>query len=134
MDDPGEPLIGQSARLAQARLICEHAAPWPHPVQLLSGDMNVSAANDVITRFAAAGWVDTWAETGAAPNPGDTYHGFEGDACTVHTGKIDWIFRQGACRTTAAEIVVDTVDGRFPSDHYFLLADLEIQEPLEKLP
>jgi len=126
LDDPARPEVGQSARLAQAGLIDQHCAAWTQPVQLLSGDLNVPADNAVIARFLDAGWVDTWTETGGAPDPCDTYHGFQGPECGMHTGKIDFIFRRGRSRTAATEIVTDTVDGRFPSDHYFLVADIDL--------
>jgi endonuclease/exonuclease/phosphatase family metal-dependent hydrolase len=41
-------------------------------------------------------------------------------------GKIDWIFARGATRVVGAAIIRDSRDGRFPSDHYFVSADVEL--------
>ena len=39
---------------------------------------------------------------------------------------MDWIFARGEVRTVDAAIVTDSVDGRFPSDHYFVSATVEV--------
>jgi hypothetical protein len=41
-------------------------------------------------------------------------------------GKIDWIFARGATRVVGAEIIRDSRDDRFPSDHYFVSADFQL--------
>ena len=55
-------------------------------------------------------------------------------SCNVRTsganetelGKIDWIFTRGALVPTAAKIIRDAEDGRYPSDHYFISTTLKI--------
>lgn len=117
---------GQTAREQQARLINEDAAAFPelYP-QALLGDMNAPGTNPAIQSFLRAGWVDTYAEIHGPDDPGNTYHGFEGPALVRQEGKIDWIFCRGRLRIVGADIVRDARDGRYPSDHYFLTADVE---------
>lgn len=118
--------IGQTAREQQARLVNEDAAAYPewHP-QVLCGDMNADATNPAILSFFYAGWKDTYEIVHGERNPGPTYHGFLGQGFQGPMGKIDWIFSRGRLATTAAEIIRDERDGHYPSDHYFLSADLE---------
>ncbi len=59
-----------------------------------------------------------------AGEPGHTFHRFQGPAFASHTGKMDWVMVRGPATAVGAEIVRDSVDGRYPSDHYFVLADL----------
>jgi len=76
------------------------------------------------------GWHDTHEDLHGAEEPGLTAHQFRGEefAATEQgqaRGKIDYIFRRGPLRTIAAEIIRDRRDGRYPSDHYFVSAELE---------
>jgi len=59
-------------------------------------------------------------------DPCDTFHQFQGPAFPHHSGKIDWIFTRGAVRTLGAAIISDAVGGRYPSDHYFISADIAL--------
>lgn len=120
--------VSQAAREGQAGVINEDAAAYPKDFpQLLTGDMNAEAGNPAIVRFREAGWRDTWQEARGEENPGRTFHGFEGPAWQGrHVTRIDWIFARGPVRTTAAEVVRDHEGGRYPSDHYFITADVQL--------
>jgi endonuclease/exonuclease/phosphatase family metal-dependent hydrolase len=117
---------GQTAREQQARLINEDASGYPidYP-QFLCGDMNATIDNPAIAAFLAGGWVDTYGTLPDAPDPGNTFHNFRGPAYDQPVGKIDWIFCRGRVRPVGAEIVRDACEGRYPSDHYFIAADVE---------
>jgi len=117
--------ISQPARVNQMRLILEDSAAYAVDFpQILTGDLNCNAANEVITAVFKAGWVDTYQEMFANPDPGNTFHGFQGPAATSQDGKIDWIFVRGGLKTTSAEIITSNDRGRYPSDHYFVSADV----------
>ncbi len=118
--------ISQPARENGARLICEDALAYPagYP-QILTGDMNCDAANPAIDIFLNAGWKDSYASVHETPDPGFTYHGFQGPAYRSDIGKMDWIFFRGGIRVLSAEIVRDSRNGRYPSDHYFVMAGLD---------
>jgi endonuclease/exonuclease/phosphatase family metal-dependent hydrolase len=50
-----------------------------------------------------------------------TFNGFHG----VTTGpKIDYVFAEAEAHVSAAEILRDNMDGRYPSDHFPVTADI----------
>ena len=117
----------QPAVEGQARIINEDAAVYaPTYPQLLTGDMNANATNPGIQAFMEAGWVDTYAEIHEELDPCNTFHKFRGDQHDGKLGKIDWVFCRGNVDVEGAEIVKDSQDGRFPSDHFFIIADCEV--------
>lgn len=116
--------VSQPAREGQARVINEDAAAYPpdYP-QVLAGDMNASASNPAIAILKDAGWLEACEGFPAAGADQCTFHGF--GMAQRHTERIDWIFTRGPVKATSAEIVRDMPGGRYPSDHYFVLADLD---------
>lgn len=121
--------IGQTARENQARLIVEDSSAYPDEYpQLLTGDMNCDHANAAIKTYKKGGWQDTYAAIHGTEDPGHTFHAFMGPEFTSSShrqksiGKMDWIFYRGKVQVTGAEVVKDSVNGRFPSDHYFVAA------------
>jgi len=119
--------VSQPARENQARLIAEDTRAFPDECpQLLTGDMNCDAANKAVHTLIEGGWRDTYEAVHGTADPGHTFHEFQGPAHASEIGKMDWIFVRGSARILGAEIVTDSRDGRFPSDHYFVTADLEL--------
>ena len=119
---------GQQAREEQARMLVEASLSFD-PVgipQLLTGDMNVNLKNRAIAVLKEGGWQDTYAVIHGPKDPGFTFHGFLGERREKKGKKIDWIFSRGDVKTLAAEIIRDGRDGRYPSDHYFLSATVEL--------
>lgn len=118
--------VSQRARENQARLLEEDAAAWPPDFsQILTGDMNCSSSNPALRLLLDAGWRDSYAEVHGTLEPGPTFHRFQGPACAEPLGTIDWILCRGPVRALQAAIVRDSSGGRYPSDHYFVSADLE---------
>ena len=117
--------VSQPARENQAKLIAEDSAAYPasYP-QLLTGDMNCDCTNKAIDIFKAWGWSDTYGAVHGNENPGQTHHAFLGRNHTSAVGKMDWIFMRGAFETSDAEVITDSSDGKFPSDHYFVSATI----------
>jgi endonuclease/exonuclease/phosphatase family metal-dependent hydrolase len=122
--------VSQLARERQARLIVEDATAYgdDYP-QLLTGDMNADWTNAAIAIFRAGGWADTYAMIHGTKDPGFTFHGFRGPEFISAIGKMDWVFARGHIAVTAAEVITDSRAGRFPSDHYFVGAAVEIRVP-----
>ncbi len=121
----------QQAREEQARLLAEDAAAYPDDFpQILMGDMNADAANPAMQALMSAGWCDSYHAVHGTANPSFTFHAFQGvdfdPAARLHgkapIGKIDWIYSRGPLKPIAAEIVKDSRDGRYPSDHFFVSA------------
>ncbi|NLW50238.1 MAG: endonuclease/exonuclease/phosphatase family protein [Candidatus Brocadiaceae bacterium] len=117
--------VGQTARERQASLVNEDAAAYPadYP-QVLAGDMNASATNPAIETYRRAGWRDACDGFSEAGPGHRTYHAF-GANPPDWPERIDWIFVRGPLRSTEAQIVRDTPGGRYPSDHYFVLVELD---------
>jgi endonuclease/exonuclease/phosphatase family metal-dependent hydrolase len=125
--------IGQTAREKAAELIVQAGAAFATDFpQLLSGDLNAAATNPAIKRLAAGGWTDTYAAVHGPEDPGYTAHGFLGlqrsakDPKAKLNGRIDWIWCRGAAKPLAAEVIRDSRNGRYPSDHYFVSATVAL--------
>jgi endonuclease/exonuclease/phosphatase family metal-dependent hydrolase len=124
--------IGQVARERQAQLIMEASEVFPDLPQLLTGDFNADAANPAIEIVKAGGWLDTYTAVHGPEDPGFTFHAFLGPRFAEERpnarvkGKMDFIFARGAVKTVAAEIIRDGRDGRYPSDHYFISAEVTL--------
>lgn len=122
--------LSQSAREGQVGLILEESAAYaPDFPQLLAGDFNVDMANAVVSAIEEAGWVDTYAAVHGPDDPGFTAHAFRGadfrpSSSQRQVGKVDFIFQRGPLRPVAAEIITDHRDGQFPSDHFFVSAQV----------
>ncbi len=123
--------VSQRARVRQARVIAEDCGAWPRGYrQVLTGDLNCDARNRAIAVLRRGGFRDTYEAVHGAADPGHTFHRFEGPAFASRAGKMDWVFVRGDAKVLGAEVVSDAVEGRYPSDHYFVLADLAAaQEP-----
>lgn len=118
--------VSQPAVLAQARTINQDAAVYePEYTQFLTGDMNSKADHPGIQAFLADGWMDTYQSVHGELDPCDTFHKFVGDA-HAGSGKIDWVLCRGNVKILGAEIIKDSENSRFPSDHYFISADCEV--------
>lgn len=123
--------VTQRAREEQIKLILAEAAVYaPDFPQVLTGDFNAGADNPVLQLCLDAGWTSTQR---AAPGPRDeglTVHGFLGPAYKPKTaagarkGPIDFILTRGPVTTKSWRIIRDSRDGRFPSDHYFVAAEV----------
>ena len=121
---------GQRAREEQMKLIVAEAAVYaPDFPQLLTGDFNARASNAVVKLAVDAGWTSTHF---AAPEPRDegfTGHSFLGPAYQPKSAAsgpkaIDHILTHGPVTTQSWRIIRDSRAGRYPSDHYFVAAQV----------
>ncbi|HCE45430.1 MAG TPA: endonuclease [Lentisphaeria bacterium] len=119
--------VAQEARENQARIIVEDTKAYQEDYpQILTGDMNCDFSNKAIKVFKSGGWIDTFEAVHGNGNPGHTYHEFKGSECVSDIGKMDWIFMRGKIRATDAEVIKDCRNGKFPSDHYFVSATVDL--------
>ena len=117
--------VGAAARLESARLVASRiAARAPSHPAILLGDFNtgegtapILALGDLVSAFRARHPDAT--EVG-------TFHGFKGGSGGA---MIDHVFVTPDVEVLAAEIVRDARDGRFPSDHYPVLARVRVSAP-----
>ncbi|MBR6374599.1 MAG: endonuclease/exonuclease/phosphatase family protein, partial [Victivallales bacterium] len=118
----------QLARDKAAEMINEDVAAWPQDIpHILTGDLNCDANNTAVKALEAAGWKDTMPED---KRLFPTCHDFLGDKWRGpmpdgQSGRMDYIFIRGALEAKATEIICDHSGTMYPSDHYFLAADLQ---------
>ncbi len=115
------------ARKEQTRMILEDSAAWPETIpQILTGDLNSDPSGEALHMLKDAGWRDSlnWSmET--------TFHGFVGNAwngcdpAVCGCGRMDYILAKGKSRFLNSRIVKTEEDGIFPSDHWFVAAEVE---------
>lgn len=120
---------GHVAREEQAKLVVAATAAFDAAglPQILTGDMNANASHPAIAALKTGGWNDTIEALHGLADPGYTYHGFKGRERKSEAGRrIDWIFTRGDLRTLAAGVIRDGKAGRYPSDHYFMSATLQL--------
>lgn len=124
--------IGPIARVKGAEVIVEGSEIYGGFPQLLTGDFNTDASDRAIVTLKAGGWTDTYDAVHGPEDPGFTYHAFLGPRFLLEKpdarikGKMDFIFCRGTVEPLAAEIIRDSRDGRYPSDHYFISAEVTL--------
>lgn len=123
--------IGPISREEQAKVFVEGAEVFGDDMpQLVAGDFNCDASDAAIDVIKAGGWLDTYTEIHGPDDPGFTYHAWVGPKFAElrppenNIGKIDFIFSRGPVKVLASELICDSRNGRYPSDHYFLSAEV----------
>ena len=103
------------------------ALPPGTPVVVL-GDFNATAgASDTWHAATAGGLRDAWDVAAVREGPAATYNGFRSPGAEEEgEGRIDWVLVGGPIDVSAAATVVHSRQGRFPSDHFPVLAKLTI--------
>lgn len=124
---------GQQAREHAAKLVVEASRIFaPNFPQILTGDMNANMNNPAIKTLKAGEWIDTYGAVHGPKDPGFTAHAFKGEKnpATNTDGspklRIDWIFTRGPVKATSAAVLRHSRNGRYPSDHYFMSAEVVI--------
>ncbi|HOC18142.1 MAG TPA: endonuclease/exonuclease/phosphatase family protein [Vicinamibacterales bacterium] len=116
----------EDARRKGAALIRERLARTDPGVPLvLTGDFNCPAAGCVAyeTLTREAGLTDAWLLAERRENEGiDTFNGFK--APGKGGVRIDWILLRGPAAVSRAATLTDSGGGRFPSDHFPVVADV----------
>lgn len=124
--------VSQRAREEQMKMILAEAATYaPEFPQVLGGDLNATATNPVLKLALEAGWRNSHTESPEPRDHGNTTHGFLGEKAAkseavAKRGPIDFILLRGAITAHAWKIIRDSRDGRYPSDHYFVRAEVAV--------
>ena len=116
-----------TGHLRGTRLINERIAALPAGSAVIAmGDFNAVAERSETWEAATAGGLrDAWLLARERRGPAITANGF-GPPPEGWDGRIDWILVGGEISVLSAETIVHSVAGRYPSDHYPVLARLEI--------
>lgn len=113
-----------NARRQSAVLIAERLREWPALPRIVMGDFNVHLDGPVLEPVRRIGLVDSFrTRHPARTSEVSTYHGFKG----VRIGaRIDGIFVPSDAEVLDAEIVYESRDGIWPSDHYPVTAVIRL--------
>lgn len=116
----------QVARERGAALIVERMNQLsPDLPLILTGDFNAeSRANRAYDIFIEAGFRDAWFE--ASEQSGPDVASFHGYGTPVRGAHIDWILTRGAVQSKSARLVDFRLNGQTPSDHFPVMASLEL--------
>ncbi len=118
----------QPSRERSAKLMVERAQALGEglPV-IITGDFNAAAAkNPAYDTFTKeGGFTDTWAVAEKREGEGvSTFNRFALEP-EMSGNRIDWVLFRGPYRVSEAAVVTFRKDGRFPSDHFPVLAVLQ---------
>lgn len=122
--------ISGEAKIQQARMVVEESAQYqPDFPQLLTGDFNTKYDSTVFDSVRSGSWKESYETIHGAGEAGFTGHEFQGAGYEKgpSKGRIDYVWYRGNIQPLRAAIIKDAVDGKYPSDHYFMQADFVIQ-------
>jgi endonuclease/exonuclease/phosphatase family metal-dependent hydrolase len=117
--------IGGQARYNQAKIIRDWLAAREGS-KIVMGDFNDSPDSRVHEVFTRPDQelADTWEALGRPEDEDSlTHHGFTGKPQKT---RMDWILASSDIMVRDARIIKDHFEGRYPSDHFPYMADLEI--------
>ena len=121
--------ISNEAKIQQAKMVVEESAQYqPDFSQLLTGDFNTKFDSVVFNSVRTGGWQESYETIHGAGEAGFTGHEFQGDHYEKgpSKGRIDYIWYRGNIKPVQAAIIKDAVNGKYPSDHFFIQADIVI--------
>ncbi len=120
---------GKQARLEGAKLIAQHVASVPEDVPVfITADFNALAEHSAPWHlFREAGFSDAWLVAQKQTGPGITFSKFRAPKQDVNA-RIDWILVRGPVTVQRCETFVYNENGRYPSDHFPIVADITIEE------
>lgn len=114
----------EPARVKSARLIAARLALHDESLPLvLTGDFNAAAGGAAYSAFMPM-MKDAWKEAAQREGPEGTFHGFKG---TPRQDRIDWILFRAPWRVTRAATLTVNKDGRYPSDHFPVVAEFSLK-------
>lgn len=122
LDNASELARHEGMRLLLSRL------PDPRDVPLvLTGDFNCLAGLDPVWQQCVdAGLRDSFLVAERRGRVADTFHDYHQPFASEPLERIDWVMVSSQWRVAFAEVATDTVDGVWGSDHWPVVADLEL--------
>jgi endonuclease/exonuclease/phosphatase family metal-dependent hydrolase len=126
--------LANYARTRSAALLAQRIAGRTHPDPvILMGDFNCGASSACIRSLTDDGAKLKLNDTFAALHPDakdiGTFHGFGG---STSGAKIDYILTLPGPRVLDARILHDNCEGRYPSDHFPVIATVSLPEAKAK--
>ena len=112
--------VGDVARSEGAKLIADRADMFKGIPTIVTGDFNVNPQSGAYKTITAAGFEDA-RTLDANANDVKTYNGFGENEPEM----IDFVFVKYGFKVKSCNTLTDKADGRYISDHYPVLAELE---------
>ena len=122
--------VSAEAKIQQAKMVVDESAQYqPGYIQLLTGDFNTKYNSKVLESVRTGGWKESYETIHGEGEAGFTGHAFEGINYEKgpSKGRIDYIWYKGETKPVNAAIIKDAVNGKYPSDHFFMQADFVIE-------
>jgi endonuclease/exonuclease/phosphatase family metal-dependent hydrolase len=117
LDHQSQPSRERSAALLRQRVDARSVSAEP---AMVTGDFNVGERNPALEVLRAAGFLDTFRVHHPDERRVGTYTGFKMDNDAGE--KIDYILVQPGATVLRADIIRSARDGRYPSDHFPVVA------------
>jgi endonuclease/exonuclease/phosphatase family metal-dependent hydrolase len=113
----------EEARVRSAEVILRRIEALPADVPIiLAGDFNTPPGGEVHRMFTRV-FQDAWLTAAHRVGPEATFHGFRGG---TEGNRIDWILYRTRWKVLEAATLTYNEDGRYPSDHYPVLAVFDL--------
>ena len=109
--------VDEEARRRAALLIAERVPK--DGAFVLTGDFNAAAGASSAYSALVPLLLDAYVTAKKKTGPEGTFHGFKG---TPGKARIDWILYRAPWKVKRAAALTDSVKGRYPSDHFPVLA------------
>ncbi|PZR28337.1 MAG: endonuclease [Citrobacter freundii] len=123
--------VSAEAKIQQAKMVVDESAQYQQEyMQILTGDFNSKFDSNVLTSVRNGGWKESYETVHGEGEAGFTTHEFEGEKYEKgpSKGRIDFIWYRGAgLKPVDSAIVKDSVNGKYPSDHFFIYTDFIIE-------
>lgn len=118
--------VSDLARVNAAKLMTSRL-PQGETV-VVTGDFNADAEKSTCWQtFKECGFTDAWLTAAEKSGPSVTFGGY-GPPGDQQDGRIDWILYKGNVTVQKMETSLFNKDGRYPSDHYPVVAKLVVKE------
>lgn len=119
---------GQRQIDAAGQINARISALPPGSTIIVTGDFNaIAETSDTWLVATDQGLQDAWVVAGERRGPAITSNGF-GPPPEGWEGRIDWILVGGSIGVRLVETIVYSEQGRYPSDHYPVVANLEVTD------
>lgn len=123
LDHESQPSREKSVALLRQRI---DARPSPREPVIVTGDFNVGESNEALHALTAGhAFVDTFRVAHPDQKVVGTFTGFRHGR--IDGDKIDYVFAQPGMEVLSASIVRTDRDGRYPSDHFPVVARLVVR-------
>lgn len=122
LDHQSQPSRERSAELLLHRI---GARPFPTEPVIVTGDFNAGEDNPAVrTMVEGKAFVDTFRVVHPDEKQVSTFNGFKAER--IDGPKIDYVFVQPGTEVLSAEIVRTARDGKYPSDHFPVVARIRL--------